>query len=301
MNKKIIIYEMFMRDGLQSLSKFYSLTEKIYFLSQLICSNIKNIEFGSTTDPKILPQMSDSYELFDYIKKYIPEKNINFTMLVTNNYHLEKCIQNKIQSFGLLSSLCDEFGKINLNKTSLQSLDYMLNQMNTIVKKSNIDVNKYHIRLYISCAFGSDYFPYDMDRLLFFLLSIKKYITDEKIDYKNLDIVLCDTYGLLKPHLLDYILKTFIIPANLELYVALHLHIKPNENFYDLIDIALNNNIFKFDSCILNIGHCPFSKKVELQNINTLSLINYLHQKEYETNIEPNILKTIIRKISEVY
>ena len=90
----IQIYEMFMRDGLQSLDKIYSLENKKFFIDCLIKCNIKNIEFGSTTNPKLLPQMKESYELWVYLN----EKNLNnnLIMLITNNTNLKKSIDYNI-------------------------------------------------------------------------------------------------------------------------------------------------------------------------------------------------------------
>ena len=86
--KKVKIFEMFMRDGLQSLKKIYSLDQKKIFINNLLKANMKNIEFGSTTSPKLLPQMNNSYEFWQYLKnkeEYVKNKNdYKFTMLISD-------------------------------------------------------------------------------------------------------------------------------------------------------------------------------------------------------------------------
>jgi hypothetical protein len=66
-----------------------------------------------------------------------------------------------------------------------------------------------------------------------------------------------------------------------------------NENFYDFIDIALKHKIYKFDSSLLNIGGCPFSGKDNKSNINTIKLLEYLEDKNYNTGINIHLLKYI--------
>jgi len=148
MSKFVHIYEMFMRDGLQSLKKVYTYNTKLKFIDILLKSSLKNIEFGSTTNPKLLPQMNNSYDLWNYIKEHKYQKNL--TMLITDNNSLKICFEQKIISFGLLSSVSDSFGLSNLKKNSIDSLKSMIEQINMINKYNNNS----HIRLYLSCCFG---------------------------------------------------------------------------------------------------------------------------------------------------
>jgi len=137
-----------MRDGLQSLKKVYTYNTKLKFIDILLKSSLKNIEFGSTTNPKLLPQMNNSYDLWNYIKEHKYQKNL--TMLITDNNSLKICFEQKIISFGLLSSVSDSFGLSNLKKNSIDSLKSMIEQINMINKYNNNS----HIRLYLSCCFG---------------------------------------------------------------------------------------------------------------------------------------------------
>jgi isopropylmalate/homocitrate/citramalate synthase len=144
--KKIKIYEMFMRDGLQSLKPF-SLEQKKIFLNQIMKNNYYCIEFGSTTNSKLLPQMSNSYDLFDYIKNINENTKIKYTMLVTNE--VNNCIELGIKSFGLVCSISNSFAESNLKKSADQSIDILFNQLDKIILLPD-----YHVRLYVSCSFG---------------------------------------------------------------------------------------------------------------------------------------------------
>lgn len=71
-------------------------------------------------------------------------------------------------------------------------------------------------------------------------------------------------------------------------YLGLHLH--SDGYFEELIDIGLKNNIYKYDSSLLGIGGCPFSKSKNIGNIPTTQLIKYLHSLGYITNMDVNEL-----------
>jgi len=293
----IQIYEMFMRDGLQSLDKIYSLENKKFFIDCLISCNIKNIEFGSTTNPKLLPQMKESYELWDYLDQ--KKLDNNFIMLITNNNNLKKSIDHNISSFSLVCSVSDIFGMKNLLKNSLESFDYVIEQISYIY--NNCISENIKIRVYLSCTFGTideDFNDSYMNKLQIYLLRLLEEIKKYNIHFNNFDIVLCDTYSVITDAILIKVLELTTSIDNLNKYISLHLH--TNNDFNDLIDISLYYNINKFDSSILNIGGCPFSGKENFNNINTVNLIKYLENKNYKTNIDIDLLEKMEDKISKI-
>ena len=108
--KSVKIYEMLMRDGFQSLDKIYNLETKKEVIKLLIECNNNNIEFGSTTSKKLLPQLGDTFELWEYIKELNMNKNIdNYTILNTSKRGLERSIECGIKSHSLICSISDKF------------------------------------------------------------------------------------------------------------------------------------------------------------------------------------------------
>jgi isopropylmalate/homocitrate/citramalate synthase len=301
LRKKIYIYEMFMRDGLQSLPKVYTLDNKKYFIDNLIKCNITNIEFGSTTSPKLLPQMDNSYELWNYLENLKLNNKYNLTMLISNNDGLNKSINYKIKSFGLLCSVSNSFGNSNLKKDADKSFKDMMEQY-LIIKNNNI--NNFHIRFYLSCSFGTYEEDFDDEyifRLKKYIEKIYNEIIDNNLTHENIDIVLCDTMGLLTIKILNIVLNEIIENSELkdiEKYISLHLH--TTNNFYSFIDIALNYNINKFDSSVLNIGGCPFSGKKNYGNINTLKLVKYLEENNYDTGINYEKLEYVEKEMLKI-
>ena len=312
LNKKNIkIYEMFMRDGLQSLPKVYTLDNKKNFIDNLIKCNITNIEFGSTTSPKLLPQMDNSYKLWNYLEELKLNNKYNLTMLISNNKGLKESINCNIKSFGLLCSVSDSFGMGNLKKNADKSFEDMIEQyliiINNNINNSNINnsnINNFHIRFYLSCSFGTfkeslnnEY----IERLKKYVFKIYDISINNNLSHENIDIVLCDTMGILTTHSLNNILNEIIENSNLkdiEKYISLHLH--TTNQFHSFIDTALNYNINKYDSSVLNIGGCPFSGKKNYGNINTLELVKYLEKNNYNTGINFEMLEYVEKDILKI-
>ena len=302
--KKINIYEMFMRDGLQSLSKVYTLDNKKCFIDNLIKCNITNIEFGSTTSPKLLPQMDNSYKLWNYLKELKLNNKYNLTMLISNNNELKESMNCNIKSFGLLCSVSDTFGISNLKKNADKSFEAMMEQYSIAISNGNRNNKDIHIRFYLSCSFGTYLEDIDVEytmKLKKYIIKIYNIITYDKLTYENIDIVLCDTMGILTTEILNRVLHEIIENSDLkdiEKYISLHLH--TTNQFHSFIDTSLIYNINKFDSSVLNIGGCPFSGKKNHGNINTLELVKYLEENNYDTGINFEMLEYVEKDMLKI-
>lgn len=310
-NKKISIYEMILRDGLQSLPIVLELDTKILIYKKIILTGISNIEFGSTTSSKLLTQMKDSFEFFDNILELDLNLNLNLNnfILCTSKNGLINSINKNIKNYSLVYSLCDIFGIKNLKKTFEQSFNELLEQLE-IIKLSNF--NK--IRIYISSSFGSIFTSNDDILIKNFTMSLNKiyqFILDNKIQFNRFDIVFADTFGLANENdfdnnknIIKYLeLVKEIFPSDIFDYISLHLHLdNSNTNIINnLIDIGLNYSIKKYDSSICGIGGCPFGDLRNLKgNISTSYLVKYLNSKGFELDIDLDKLELLDKDIHKI-
>jgi hydroxymethylglutaryl-CoA lyase len=76
---EIIIHEVGPRDGLQIEEKIVPLEQKIKWIEGLISSGIDIVQPGSFVNPKRIPQMADTEELFKHFLK--PENRKGKTVL----------------------------------------------------------------------------------------------------------------------------------------------------------------------------------------------------------------------------
>ena len=202
-----------------------------------------------------------------------------------------------MDSFGLLCSISELFSNNNLRKQSDVSFYDMMEQFEIINNKKKI----YNVRFYLSCTFGNykeDFNDEYINKLMTYIKILYEKIKLYKLSPINVDIVLCDTVSILDKNIYIQVLNEINKIDDIMKYIALHLHVE-NNNFNEYIDIALNYNIHKFDSSILNIGGCPYSGKKNIGNINTVELIKYLERNNYDTGIKYESLKYIEQNIKD--
>jgi Isopropylmalate/homocitrate/citramalate synthases len=88
---KIIIHEVGMRDGLQVEQETVPTDKKIEWINKLFETGVDIIQVGSFVNPKRMPQMADTDQLFKIIaeQKSKPE-NVTLSGLVLNEKGLER-------------------------------------------------------------------------------------------------------------------------------------------------------------------------------------------------------------------
>jgi hydroxymethylglutaryl-CoA lyase len=260
------LFDVSLRDGLQSIKRMYKLSEKKDLLHTIINNyNPHSIEVGSIVDSRILPQMHDSLKLY----KYCRELELNNCYLLTPNlYSVKMGIKNEVNNFSLITSVSDEFQKKNVNKT-LNETKSELNQMYDILNNNNkID----NIKLYISCVRECPISgPIDIN-----------FIIDEIEYYSNTygrinELCLSDTCGTLTFSDFKILLDKLSIFNDHKLLDKLSLHLHKNKNVdqtYNIINYAYLNGIYSYDVSCLNSGGCSVT-------INNDNLNNNLHYDDY--------------------
>ncbi len=296
---KLIIYEMILRDGLQSLKSIYSVEDK-YLIYKLVKDiGITNIEFGSMTSEKILPQMSGSLELY---KKIIDDNQTwdkkNLIMLCPSIRGLVKSFDLGITEISLLCSASNQFSIKNLNCSKEESLKNLFKQLEYLIKK-----DYKLIRIYISCVFGSQWDNFDklyLNEIINMLEELNVIIINNNIKSENFDIVLSDTFGLGNVDLMLILYEEIKNKFGVDIfeYIGLHLHtnqiienvagqnIYKSVGFEDMINLSLDYGIKKYDSSILGIGGCPFGEDNMKGNLSTMDLYHHLNKLGYTYDID---------------
>lgn len=242
------LFDVSLRDGLQSIKKIYTLSEKKDLYHKIVQKyKPTNIEIGSIVSSKILPQMNNSLELLKHTQK-LGAKNIY--MLTPNLNSVNLALQNNVNNFSLITSVSNEFQEKNINKSlneTKKELEGMYNLLN------NSDVK--NIKLYVSCITecpltGNKDLKYICNELDYYIRN-----------YENLtEICLSDTCGTLEFHnfknIVDYMVLFY--DSSILNKISLHLHKNKNMNeTYNIINYAYHNGISRFDvSCLEKAGGC---------------------------------------------
>jgi len=255
-NKTLKLFDVTLRDGLQSIPKIYTLKEKQQLFDNIVCNNNpKSIEIGSIVSPKILPQMNNSIELYKYATLHnnmFAIRPIDIYMLTPNYKSVEIACQNEIQNMSFITSVSNEFQEKNIRKTLNETKKEIEKMIEHVVLSYNNDETK--IKLYISCI---NQCPINgiidnhtiIDEIVYYYYCYNNYIYN---------YCLSDTCGTLNYGNFKYIIDE-IIKRDIDVdKLSLHLHNQyDNNNLKHIITYAMKNGISNFDvSAMPDIGGC---------------------------------------------
>jgi len=263
----IKLFDVSLRDGLQSLKKIYTLSEKKELLHKIVNKySPYSIEVGSIVSSKVLPQMHNSIDLFKHANKQgIP----NLYMLTPNLKSVNTGLKYGVKNFSLITSVSDDFQKKNINKSLIETKDE-LSKIYSLLDNNNVE----NIKLYISCInqcpiSGRKDTQYIVDEINYYIEN-----------YDNLsEICLSDTCGTLGFYDFKNIINLILKRHDLSLLNKISLHMHKNVNNEEIINIlnyARLVGINRFDvSCLENAGGCS----VTMENS---KLNNNLHYEDYK-------------------
>jgi isopropylmalate/homocitrate/citramalate synthase len=248
-NPYIKQFDVSMSDGLQSIPKNYTLSEKKTILHNILNTYKPNsLEIGSIISPRIVPQMKHSYELYKYANDIYNKdnkdnkdnnNNCKFYLSVppTKNY-LNNAKSLNIRNISLMTSISDDYQQKYFNQS--------IQKTKEIIKETLKEPNTFdNVKLYVSCITNCPIKG----------IQDKDHIINQLYEYLHIDgiteVCLTDTCGNIRfcdfKHIIDYL----GIDMNYKLdKLSLHLHCNYEKKYYTtdrIIDYAMYNNIYKFD------------------------------------------------------
>lgn len=266
-NYKPKYFDVSLRDGLQTNKKILSLDNKKTILNNIIDSYSPNsIEIGSVVSSKVLPQMSNSIDLFKYAKTL--NTPIDYYLLVPNKKYLDIAMDSGVNNFSLITSISNSFQKKNINK----NLDETKKELDLMITHIQNNIDNCKIKLYISCI---NECPIDgkLDNIL-----VKEEI-QSYLQYNLDEFCLSDTCGTLTS-------KDFVnIVDNLNYSqcdkLSLHLHYSEDYNLMRIINYCIDKGIYKYDvSFFEESGGCS----VTMDNHKINHNLNYKHMQHLIDN-----------------
>ena len=281
-SKKVNLYEVGPRDGLQNEKKIIPTKIKLEFIKKLINCNFKHIEIGSFVSAKWVPQMSDSEKIIDAIDKL---EGVSFPVLTPNLKGAVNAIKKKADTICVFASASEEFSKRNTNCSvgeSMKRIEEVIDE----AKKNNVK-----IRGYLSCVLGC---PYEGK------ISFEKTaeLANFLIDKGCYEISLGDTIGCGTPteafKLFEKVSKSINIKK-----VAAHFHDTYGQalaNIYAVLQLGVQT----IDTSIAGLGGCPYAKGAK-GNVATEDVLYMLNGMGIETGVELEKLIEAGRFISDFF
>ena len=148
MPKKVFVYEVGPRDGLQNEKQMVSTSDKIKFIDALSETGLPQIEITSFVSPRWIPQLADGGDVSKRIKRM---DGVRYTALVPNKRGLDNALESGMKEVAVFLSSSETHNKKNVNK----SIDDTLKAFDDVIEpglKAGLKV-----RAYISTVFGCPY------------------------------------------------------------------------------------------------------------------------------------------------
>lgn len=245
MAKKIQIFEVGPRDGLQNEKIILSTNDKLEFIKLLCEAGLKQIEVTSFVKKEAIPQMGDASELFKQVKTTLSKTGVSFPCLVPNLKGYEIAKNLGVEEIALFSATSDSFSKANVNAT----VDETFSRMGEVAQAAIKD--KIRVRGYISTAFGC---PYEGRMDVTKLVDV----TERFMKFGVYEVSIGDTIGVATPNQVREYLKVLKKSFPVD-QLAMHFHDTRGMALTNIL-VSLEEDIKTFDSAAGGLGGCPYAK-----------------------------------------
>lgn len=269
--KKILVNEVGPRDGLQNIDIILNVEERLQLIKSLENAGINSLEVGSFVSSKAVPAMQKT----DVLLERLSSSSNNYSVLIPNTYGYKEAKKNNVKEICLVLCATESMNKENINKNIKDTIDEFI-QIIDMAKKDQI-----RSKIYISVAFECPYEGLVSSNYIYDL-------TREFLSYGINEVVIADTIGAAKPDQVKKLFRKLVKDLGSSDFSA---------HFHDTRSLALANvraameeGIYKFDSCIAGLGGCPFAPGAS-GNLATENLVSMLHKQGFETGIDEEMLR----------
>jgi hydroxymethylglutaryl-CoA lyase len=279
--KRVTIFEMGARDGLQNERALISTDDKVRYIDLLTESGLRWIEATSFVSPKAIPQLWDASEVFARIRK-VP--GVRYPVLVPNMRGYERARAVGADAIAVFTAASEPFAKRNINMTTDESLE----TFRDVVRNAKRD--GVWVRGYVSTAFGS---PFGDTVTPAMVVDVSVKLMEMGCD----ELSIGDTIGVGVPSQVDTLVPLLARQIPIEL-IALHCHDTRGTALANVY-AGLQQGITKFDSSSGGLGGCPYAPGAT-GNVGTEDVLYLLHQMGIETGVDIGKVRAASRFIATV-
>ncbi len=229
-----------LRDGLQSETRIFTLSEKRRLVELLAEAGLTRIQVGSFVHPRRVPQMADTDEL---VRTLAARAGLVISGLVLNARGLERARACGLGHVALSASVSDTHSHRNANQSAAAAIDAVAGMIREAVRDGLTVIGG------LQCVFGCVYEgAVDPDRVV---------AAAEKMAAAGATAInLADTTGMAHPRqvaaLCERVRRT--LP---EVELILHLHDTRGLGLANML-AGYESGVRGFDVCTGGLGGCPF-------------------------------------------
>ncbi len=268
--RRVTVYDVGPRDGLQNESRTISLEMKLEYIRGLKQAGLAQIEAGAFVRPDRVPQMADSDQVFRAISAEKSFAGPTYWALVPNRRGLERALEVGARAIGVFTAASESFNQRNIGMTIADSLAEIREVLREARKL------KLQTRAYLSTVFGC---PFEGE------MSPKHAIdaAQRLLDLGAHQVSLGDTIGVATPKGVDLVLPK-LISKNPAARIAVHFHDTRGTALANTLR-SLEYGITNIDSSAGGVGGCPFAPAAT-GNLATEDLVYMLQGMGIETGVD---------------
>lgn len=230
------------RDGLQNEPGTVPVEAKVALVEALADSGVPEIEVGSFVNPKLVPRMADTAEVF---RRMARRAGTTYSALVPNRRGAEAAIEAGAGKLAVFTSASESFSRRNVNASIAETLERFA-PVFELAASSRLPV-----RAYLSCAFACpDEGPVAPQ--------VAARWSRELLDRGAAEIDVSDTIGVAVPLDVERVLDALAerdVPIEA---IALHFHDTRGTAVANAWT-AMRRGVSILDSSCGGLGGCPFA------------------------------------------
>ena len=276
----ILVSEVGLRDGLQSISQVMPLEAKKRWVAAEAAAGVREIEVGSFVPSKLLPQMADTAQLVQFARTI---EGLNVVALVPNAKGAAFAAEAGVHGMSMPFSMSESHSIMNVRKDQAAVLE----EIRTTAAIAA--ANRIHFAVGLSTAFGC---------------TIEGSVSEEQVVHLAAaaaeagarEFSLSDTTGYADPAQVRRLVRK-VRGAVGDMLTTLHLH---NTRGLGLANVVagLEEGITTFDASLGGLGGCPFAPGAS-GNLVTEDLVLMLNTMGLRTGIDLNALLKVRSIIAE--
>lgn len=278
---EILISEVGLRDGLQSIDRVMPLDAKKAWIAAEAAAGVKEIEVGSFVPPSLLPQMADTAELVAFART-IP--SLTVVALVPNAKGAARAVEAGVHGMSLPFSMSETHSLKNLRKSHPQMLEE-IRTVAGIAAEGGV-----HFAVGLATAFGCTIEgAVSEDQVV--------RLAEAAVEAGARELSLSDTTGYADPAQVRRLVRRVKAAVGADLLTTLHLHNTRGLGLANAL-AGLDEGITTLDASLGGLGGCPFAPGAS-GNIVTEDLAFMLHAMGYNTGVDLDALMRVRTIVAE--
>ncbi len=277
--KRVTLYEVGPRDGLQNESRMIPTTDKIAFVDALAHTGLPYVEITSFVNPRWIPQLADASDVARAVK---PPPGVTFSALVPNRRGFDAAQAAGMKEIAVFLSASETHNKKNVNKTIAETLA-AFEEVIEPARAAGI-----RVRAYVSTVYGCPYEgavdPRKAVELTRTLRQMGVY-----------QVSLGDTIGVANPAQVEHVLEMVLAEVPPE-QIAMHFHDTRGTALANVL-VGLGLGVTTVDAAVGGLGGCPYAPGAS-GNLATEDVVAMLHAMGIETGVDLDKLIACAQQIA---